>query len=151
MGQTLIVRKGRPLSLTIRYRSPAFNHHGEPVRVDHIDLIAGAIRNRAVPGTREYQQDTNDSTRVLKRFATRRQKPGKDGWVSLSFRLASVRQPLYFRLRGTNLASSIPNETGAQGSPLADALMGVNDAAKARRDLWFYSNPIFVQLETSRR
>ena len=151
MGQTLIVRKGRPLSLTIRYRSPAFNHHGEPVRVDHIDLIAGAIRNRAVPGTREYRQDTNDSTMVLKRFATRRQKPGKDRWVSLSFRLASVRQPLYFRLRGTNLAPSTLNETDAQGNPLADALMGVNDAAKARRDLWFYSNPIFVQLETSRR
>ncbi len=26
MGQTLIVRKGRPLTLTIRYPSPPFNH-----------------------------------------------------------------------------------------------------------------------------
>lgn len=144
MGQTLTIRKGQSVTLTIRYKSPAVNHHGGPVTVDHVDLIAGEIIDKAAPGTPEYQKETNDTTRVIKRFKTHGQKPGKNGWIRLSFRLASVQYPMYFRLRGTNLAPSTPNETDAEGNPLVDDLMAPNDAAKAYQDLWFYSNPIFV-------
>ena len=96
------------------------------------------------PGTPEYRKDTNETTRVLKRFETRGQKPGKSGWITLSFTLPSTQQPMYFRLRGTNLAPSTPNETDTEGNPRPDDLMTPNDAAKAYRDLWFYSNAIFV-------
>lgn len=147
MGQTLTVRKGQPMTLTIRYQSPAVNHHGDPVAVDHIDLIAGEITTKAAPGTPEYQQETNETTRVLKRFETRRERLGKDGWIELSWELASTGQSMYFRLRGTNLAPSTPNETDAEGNPLPDDLMNPNDATKAYQDLWFYSNPIFVYVE----
>jgi hypothetical protein len=144
MGQSLTVRKGQPVTFTIRYQSPALNHHGDPVAVDHIDLIAGEIKGKADPGTPEYQKETNETTLVLKRLETRGQKPGKDGWINISFKLASARQPMYFRLRGTNLAPSTPNETDTEGNPLADDLTIPNNAAKAYQDLWFYSNPIFV-------
>ena len=146
MGQSLTVRKGQPVTLTIRYKSPSVNHHGDPVAVDHIDLIAGDIKGKADPGTPEYEKETNETTRVLKRFETRGPKPGKDGWISLSFKLAGARQPMYFRLRGTNLAPSSINETDAEGNPLPDDLTAPNAAAKAYRDLWFYSNPIFVDV-----
>ena len=144
MGQSLTVRKEQPVTLTIRYQSPSVNRHGDPVVVDHIDLIAGEIKGKADPGTPEYQKETNETTRVMKRFTTHGQKPGKDGWVSLSFKLPDAQQAMYFRLRGSNLAPSTPNETDTEGNPLADDLTGPNNAAKAYQDLWFYSNPIFV-------
>jgi hypothetical protein len=54
---------------------------------------------------------------------------------------------MYFRLRGTNLPINIPNETDADGNPLIDDLKGTNDGQKAYQDLWFYSNPIFVEIK----
>jgi 3',5'-cyclic AMP phosphodiesterase CpdA len=49
-----------------------------------------------------------------------------------------------FHGRKLQVGLNITNETDADGNPLADALMGANDATKAFADLWFYSNPIFV-------
>jgi hypothetical protein len=56
---------------------------------------------------------------------------------------------MYFRLRGTNLPPDTPNETDAEGNPLADSLVGANTVAKAWADLWFYSNPIYIQVNGS--
>jgi hypothetical protein len=74
-------------------------------------------------------------------------------------------------LRGTNLPVSTPNETDANGNPLADDLSNAykvvcSDAAcpahlnvsngvkyssydvSAWSDLWFYSNPVFVEIQS---
>ena len=67
---------------------------------------------------------------------------------------------MYLRLRGTNLAPGTPNETDAQGNPLADELsyvdvpnpsdptqtVHINTPDVAWGDLWFYSNPIFIHV-----
>ena len=56
---------------------------------------------------------------------------------------------MYYRIRGTNLPSDTPNETDSEGSPLADAIaredLNVGRVEAAWKDLWFYSNPIFVE------
>jgi hypothetical protein len=49
-------------------------------------------------------------------------------------------------LRGTNLPPGTPGETDLEGNPLADT-PGVNTAEAAWKDLWFYSNPIFVKVK----
>jgi hypothetical protein len=58
---------------------------------------------------------------------------------------------MYYRLRGTNHAVNAPSETDAKGNPLSDFLatdnLGLDGAAEAWADLWFYSNPIFVFVE----
>jgi len=72
--------------------------------------------------------------------------------------LKDVEGNMYFRLRGTNLPPGYPNETDAAGNPLIDDMVCgtgqaaplCNDSNKAYADLWFYSNPIFLETETTK-
>lgn len=71
-----------------------------------------------------------------------------EGWYVASYRVRDASRSQYFRLRGTNLGRDVPGQT-ANGEPLVDdpvLTAGTNDAAKACADLWFYSNPIFVEV-----
>ena len=51
---------------------------------------------------------------------------------------------MYLRLRGTNHPLNTPGETDGAGNPLPD-IFEENSAAEAFSDLWFYSNPVFIQ------
>ena len=72
--------------------------------------------------------------------------------------VGTVHEAMYFRLRGTNLPPSTPGETDEEGNPLSDdeacgkdqAPPKCNTREKAYGDLWFYSNPIFVEISTAR-
>lgn len=56
---------------------------------------------------------------------------------------------MYFRLRGTHHAFGVEGtQIDTEGNPLVD-LFGENTAEKAFEDLWFYSNPIFVNKTTA--
>jgi hypothetical protein len=152
MGETLLVERrhkrgqDREVEVTVRFKSPALNNHGDLVAVDHIDLIAGELTHRAAPGTPGYAAATNPTTKVVATFTAADWKYERNGWFAIHYR-TRLERDMYFRLRGTNLASNTPNETDADGNPLPDSLMGANTPAKAWADLWFYSNPIFVRLE----
>lgn len=146
MGETLTVHKGDHVQITIRFRSPVVNNNNEPVQVDHVDLIAGEFSDvRAVPGTAAYNADTNPTTRVMARF-TAADWEREDGWYIIKYVVKKSAKNTYFRLRGTNLGVSTPNESDGDGNPLIDTLAGPNDATKAYADLWFYSNPVFVKV-----
>lgn len=83
-------------------------------------------------------------------------------------------ESMFVRLRGTNMPASVPFETDEAGNPLADSLANDNiyasmdadeletklfedvniatnskldEVAEAYADLWFYSNPIFIEVE----
>lgn len=150
MGETLVVSPkqgaGNPVKVTIRFRSPAVNNHGDAVAVDHIDLIAGSVTGFATPGTDSYTRATNPTTRVVATFTRKDWTEDEDGWCVVHYR-ARVDGAMYFRLRGTNLAPNTPNQTDGSGNPLADAAVGPNTPEKAWADLWFYSNPIFLQVK----
>lgn len=162
MGAEVAAAPGEDLKITIRFRSPERNNYEfqlgsgvfanvKPV-VDHVDLIAGDVTGREAPGTPGYARDTNPSTRVVKRFTRSDWKLEADGYFSVSYTVKAAGNQ-YFRLRGTNLGTDVPNET-ASGEPLFDAqTTGADNVARfnainARNysDLWFYSNPVFVKV-----
>ncbi len=151
MGQTLRVRKGETVRVTIRFKSPAVNNHGEAVAIDHIDLISGTVTGRVRPGDPAYTVATNPTTRIKATFDASDWTPDADGWKTVTYDLKNVQEDKYLRLRGTNLPPETPFETDAKGNPILDyeavANLGIDGATEAWRDLWFYSNPIFIKVK----
>lgn len=165
MGEDLATKAGDQLQVTIRFKSPERNNYefvvgsGIPANlkpvVDHIDLIAGDVTGREVAGTAGYSRSTNPSTRVVKRFTANDWKLDAEGYYAVTYTVtASGNQ--YFRLRGTNLGVDVPGEMVA-GEPQPDVSISTTtvpnaatrfNAINARNysDLWFYSNPVFVNV-----
>ncbi|MGB4575909.1 MAG: T9SS type A sorting domain-containing protein [Paludibacter sp.] len=161
MGSDLVVNSGKSVKITIKARDPqgsnynTYSSYTNPV-LDHIDLIKGKITGKIDPSSPNYTVDNVSTTSVIARFdavggiadtkniTSQKWTNLGNGWVEMSLIIPNVTDSVYFRLRGSNLGLNVTNETDADGNPLADALMGANDAAKAFADLWFYSNPIFV-------
>jgi hypothetical protein len=146
MGQILRVERGGGITLKIRFKSPEVNANGDPVRVHHVDLIQGEVTGLIPPGSPAYAKDTNETTRVLATFHTIGKACDHQGWYTFVHQVKGLDRNVYFRLRGTNLASGTEGETDADGNPLLDT-PGSNSAAAAWADLWFYSNPIFVKVK----
>ena len=153
MGEELKVKKGETVQLTITFKSPEKNNNGDSVQVDHVDLISGDVTGKVKPGTPEYYDDTNDSAKVLKRFTSKDWKTDKDGYHTITYKV-KAKKDQYFRLRGTNLGLNIPGET-KNGEPLIDVAITTEDNEtrfeqineRNYKDLWFYSNPIFVDVK----
>ncbi len=161
MGSNLVVNKGKSVKITIKARDPqganynTYSSYTNPV-LDHIDIIKGKVTGKIDPASPNYNVQTVSTTSVIARFdavggvtdtkniTSQQWKSLGNGWVEMSMIISNVTDSVYFRLRGSNQGLNVTNETDADGNPLADALMGTNDAAKAFADLWFYSNPIFV-------
>lgn len=125
--------------------------------LNHIDVIAGKVTGKIVAGDTKYtNDDVSATTSVIARFdavggssdskgiVSRQWKDLGDGWKKISFICSDITGNMFFRLRGTNLGLNVPLQTDGAGNPLADDLMAPNSAEKAFADLWFYSNPIFV-------
>jgi hypothetical protein len=86
----------------------------------------------------------------------------------MTFRMPAIQASQYLRLRGTNLPVSTPFETDPAGNPVKDfdavskipcaevgcpshlpVVAGVRYSSldvAAWADLWFYSNPIFIEV-----
>jgi hypothetical protein len=146
MGQELRVDKGGNVTIKIRFKSPQMNNHGDPVQVHHVDLIRGEVSGLIPPDSPDYARDTNETTYVLATFNTAGTRRSEEGWYTFVFQVKNVDKSMYFRLRGTNLAPGTPGETDIDGNPLADT-PGANTAEAVWKDLWFYSNPIFVKVK----
>jgi hypothetical protein len=162
MGGELSVTKGSTIRVSIRFRSDvpsnyeagvgSGNHPGAIPVLDHLDLIAGDVGAKAAPNTAAYDVATNTSTHVAARFTDAEWTVDADGSKVMTYELTADKDQ-YFRLRGTNLGTSVPGET-ENGEPLADAKVDIVDnqarfdAINERNyaDLWFYSNPIFVRV-----
>jgi hypothetical protein len=161
MGQTLTVKKGQKIVVTIRFRSPATNNNGDRVKVNHVDLIGGAITGRIAASSPAYATaDTNATAHVVKTFGKAQMHTIK-GWSVMTVAFVP-KASMYFRLRGTNLAANTANQTDSAGNPLSDTLtyqtvanpdptktgtVTINTPAQAWADLWFYGNPIFVHVK----
>ena len=119
---------------------------------------------------------TNTSAGVKRIFNTSSWISSTDGkTLTMSYKVPAVTASQYFRLRGTNLPAATPGETDKDGNPLLDflanpsdqtvaGLIPCNDVAcpshmrtvagqkyssfdvAAWSDLWFYSNPVFVEV-----
>ncbi len=155
MGQEMHIRdrrwKKENVEITIKFKSPEINNHGDAPVVDHVDLIAGDITGKIDPASPDYNKATNESTKVIATFTAEDWKVDREGYNVIRYRIKGLDKSTYFRLRGTNLAANTPYETDVQGNPLADSLatdnLGLDGADEAWADLWFYSNPIFVYVD----
>jgi hypothetical protein len=149
MGQKLQVAKGSTLQITIRFKSPQINYHGDSVRVDHVDLIAGEVTGKISPSDEKaYHNATNKTTRIIARFTEQDWKEDGCGWQVIEYTLENIEKDMYFRLRGTNLGLGVTDETDMEGNPLKDVILISSDDSKTRwADLWFYSNAIFVDVQ----
>jgi len=119
----------------------------------------------------------NTSAAVIKTFNEASWKTVGGEYRKMSFRLSAVNASQYIRLRGTNLPPSVPGETDANGNPLPDLATNASNPANltipcnhtdcpahlavkngqkyvsydvaAWSDLWFYSNPIYIEVKGS--
>lgn len=128
IGGTLPVGKGRDVTVTVRFKDPeSRNANGDNPKVARVDLIVGDVRGMATDRT----SDKNESTKVIARFTEKEWT--RSGDVStLSFTLARLDRNVYIRVRGTSTQEAEP----AMDQP------GENPW----QDLWFYSNPVFVEI-----
>lgn len=128
IGGTLEAPAGGTVAVTIRFLDPdTTNAHGDDPRVDRVDVIGGEITGPvADPST-----DTNPTTRVLARFGEEDWQRDGSYWT-MTHRIENVTGSRYVRIRGTN---------GEEMEPEADP-RGEDPWA----DLWFYSNPIFIEV-----
>jgi hypothetical protein len=129
MGGTLAMAKpGSPVDVTIRLRVPNMpNFGGETPQLHHVDLIAGDIIGPAA----DRDALANPTTRVVAQLRppeARREGP----YLVFRHRFENVRSSFYLRVRGSN------TEVDA---PVMDVV-----GANPWKDLWFYSNPVFVRL-----
>ena len=156
MGETLLVKEGRKVTIRIRFRSPEKNHNGDSPRVRLVQLIGGEMHPPAPKFLADgktpnpaYASEENPTTRMLRLYTDSQIERAEDGWYETPpFVIKDFRQDSYFRIRGSNLTPNTKHETDAQGNPLPDSLMETGDGnfEEAWQDLWFYSNPVFVRV-----
>lgn len=165
MGSDMLIPSGKSLKITIKARDPQTNNFNsyssyKNPALNHIDLIKGNITGKVDPSSPDYNKDAVNTTSVIARFdangnvsdanglVSKKWKSLGNGWVEMSLIIPNVSHSAYFRLRGTNHGLNVPDETDANGNPLLDVLMGTSGASKAFADLWFYSNPISVYVNS---
>jgi hypothetical protein len=107
------------------------------------------------PSNPDYRKDNVSTTKIIARFdsdggikdinglVSIKWIDQGDGWKKITYE-ADVKGNMYFRLRGTNHPLNTPEELDGAGNPLPD-FAEENNAVKAFSDLWFYSNPVFVE------
>ena len=157
MGGTLF-STGTVVTVNIRVHDPQGTNNGPaglnmPV-LDHLDLIAGQYTAQYATNDPAYLSDSNVTTRVVARLAATNGLADSnglvsqawtdlgDGWKQMSVTFDTQGAKTYFRLRGSNLGLNVAGQTDGAGNPLVDPQN--NTPAAAWADLWFYSNPVFV-------
>lgn len=160
MGSTLKVQKGEEVTITVRFKSPEVNNYQtifgtdtettNKVAVDHIDLISGEVTGKVSQSSKDYTNPTNETTRVIQTFTSEDWTTDEEGYNTLTFTVKADKDR-YYRLRGTNLDINVEGQTDEMGNPLRDEVKerpsadSINDHNYS--DLWFYSNPIFVDVQ----
>lgn len=158
MGQTLSTDKDKVLIeiSVLDPEVPNFNTYSDYTnpKLDHIDIIAGRVFGIIPPETTDYSKDNVTTTAVIARFdalggitdntglVSKKWSDQGNGWKKITFE-AGINGNMYFRLRGTNHPLNTAGELDGAGNPLPD-FAGENSAQKAFSDLWFYSNPVFI-------
>lgn len=169
MGSDLEITEGDNYTITIRFKSPKTNNYEQitehetdvtnEVYLDHIDLIAGDITGKISPDSQEYSNPINESTKVIARFTKDDWTVDSEGYNVIKYEVKDADKSTYYRLRGTNLGTDVEGET-INGEPVIDESFDYEGPATEQdnelrfnnlndrnySDMWFYSNPIFVNV-----
>jgi hypothetical protein len=129
MGATLASARGADVRVTIRFRKPAGpNANADSPAVERVDLITGEIRG--LVSNRNLNE--NETAKVVARFTPRDWTSNGDVY-SMSTTLSNVNRNMYLRVRGTSTTDAEPPMDIRGENPWSD--------------LWFYSNPVFVEMK----
>ncbi|QER86680.1 PHP domain-containing protein [Streptomyces tendae] len=136
LGGALHVRKGTRVTLTADVAlAGGPNWAGFTPELARVDVIQGDVTGPVA----DRDTFTAPTAAVVRWYEI-----GKSaGSVRLTFDLGRVDRPVYLRLRGTDGNRSAVGIMGAKTDPAGPALDVVGDA-DPWRDLWFYSNPVWV-------
>ena len=128
IGGSLHAHAGEAIEVAIRVRDPAGpNHGGRSPDVARVDLIVGEVTGPVA----DRGSDANPTTRVVRRFTAADWR--RDGeYLLMTHTLPALSAPAYLRVRGTSTDEPEPAADPRGEDPWAD--------------LWFYSNPVFIQL-----
>ena len=129
MGGTLSAKVGADLEVTIRFKDDKGpNTQGINPLVSRVDLIRGEVTGPAA----DKAANKNLTTRVEARFTSSAWSQVGDQTV-ITYRIKNVTKNEYLRIRGTNTTELEPQPDPKGEDPWTD--------------LWFYSNPIFIQVK----
>ncbi|BFO16640.1 hypothetical protein SHKM778_30280 [Streptomyces sp. KM77-8] len=136
LGGALHVRKGTKVMLTADIAlAGGPNWAGFTPKLARVDVIRGDVTGLVA----DKDTFTAPTAKVARSYEI-----GKEaGTVRVTFDLGRVDRPAYVRLRGTDGNRSAVGANGAGVDPAGPALDVIGDA-DPWRDLWFYSNPVWV-------
>lgn len=136
LGGALHVRKGTDVTLTVDVAMAGGpNWAGFVPRLARVDVIQGDVTG---PVT-DKDTFTAPTAKVVKSYEVNK----SSGTVRLTYALGRVDRPVYVRVRGTDGNRGAVGAMGAAVDPAGPAIDVVGDA-DPWRDLWFYSNPVWV-------
>ncbi|MFF9773347.1 PHP domain-containing protein [Streptomyces sp. NPDC013978] len=136
LGGALHVKKGTKVTLTVDVAlAGGPNWAGFVPKLARVDVIRGDVTGTPA----DKDTFTAPTAKVVKSYEVNK----STGTVRLTYELGRVDRPLYVRLRGSDGNRSAVGALGAAVDPAGPAIDVVGDA-DPWRDLWFYSNPVWV-------
>jgi hypothetical protein len=138
-------------------------------------VLTGVAGDPAATYKADDPATLNSTTKKLKTFNATSWTAYPGGIRTMTYVVPAVKASRYFRLRGTNLPPATPNETDPNGNPLLDYTVIPYDTTKpgtvpctdvacpahlrtiggvkyssfdvaAWADLWFYANPVYIEV-----
>ncbi|WP_369030476.1 PHP domain-containing protein [Streptomyces adonidis] len=136
LGGALHVKRGTKVTLTVDVTlADGPNWAGFLPKLAKVDVIQGDVTGPVA----DRDTFTAPSAKVVKTYEVNQ----PTGTLRLTYDLGRVDRPLYVRLRGSDGNRSAPGALGATVDPAGPAIDVVGDA-DPWRDLWFYTNPVWV-------
>ena len=141
LGGRLRVRKGEKLTLNVTVTTASRpNPQGILPQLAHVDVIRGAVRGPVADRDTWKAPDT--------RVAASKDVSGRTGTYTMRIPLAAGEESFYVRLRGSDGNRNGTGYLGASVDPHGPVPHAPGDG-DPWADTWFYSNPVFVDVEGS--
>lgn len=136
LGGMLQVRRGTKVDLVVSVRPAGGPNWAQFVpTLARVDVIRGDVSGKA----EDRDAFTTPTTKVVKSYEV----DATAGVVRFTYPLGEITTPVYVRLRGTDGNRTAVGLRGAAVDPAGPAMDVVGDA-DPWRDLWFYTNPMWV-------
>ncbi|UIX29975.1 PHP domain-containing protein [Streptomyces sp. GQFP] len=136
LGGALHVKRGTKVTLTVDVAlADSANWAGFLPKLAKVDVIQGDVTGPVA----DRDTFTAPSAKVVKTYEVNQ----TTGTLRLTYDLGRVDRPLYVRLRGSDGNRSAVGALGATVDPAGPAIDVVGDA-DPWKDLWFYTNPVWV-------
>ena len=141
LGGRLRVRKGEKLTLNVTVTTASRpNPQGILPQLAHVDVIRGAVRGPVADRDTWKAPDT--------RVVESKDVSGRTGTDTLRIPLTAGEESFYVRLRGSDGNRNGTGYLGASVDPHGPVPHAPGDG-DPWADTWFYSNPVFVDVEGS--